>query len=90
MVPSAAIAWYRYHRYPLFQIFPVIILEPVSQRFLKAPLKQITAVLYFSPQILVEIWSFFTLAGQIPIGEPRSIAILAIGLITQLGISGTN
>ena len=45
MVPIAAIAWYRYHRYPLFQIFPVIILEPVSQRFLKAPLKLIAAVL---------------------------------------------
>ena len=45
MVPIAAIAWYRYHRYPLFQIFPVIILEPVSQRFLKAPLKLITAIL---------------------------------------------
>ena len=45
MVPSAAIAWYRYHRYPLFQIFPVIILKPVSEGFLKAPLKLITAVL---------------------------------------------
>ena len=29
-------------------------------------------------------------AGQIPIGEPRSMAALAIGMITQLGISGTN
>lgn len=45
MVPSAAIAWYRYHRYSLFQPLSVIILKPVSQRFLKAPLKLITAVL---------------------------------------------
>ena len=45
MIPIAAIAWYRYHRYPLFQIFPIIILEPVSKRFLEAPLKLITAVL---------------------------------------------
>lgn len=30
---------------PLFQTFPVIILEPVSQRFLETPLKLITAVL---------------------------------------------
>lgn len=30
---------------PLLQIFPVIILKPVSQRFLEAPLKLITAVL---------------------------------------------
>ena len=45
MVPIAAIAWYRYHRYPLFQPLPIIILKPVSQRFLKAPLKLIAAVL---------------------------------------------
>ena len=45
MVPIAAIAWYQYHRYPLFQPLPVIILKPVSQCFLKAPLKLITAVL---------------------------------------------
>ena len=45
MVPSAAIAWYRYHRYSLFQPLSVIILKPVSQRFLKAPLKLITTVL---------------------------------------------
>lgn len=45
MVPSAAIAWYRYHRYPLFQPLPVIILEPVSKRFLETPLKLIAAFL---------------------------------------------
>ena len=45
MVPIAAIAWYRYHRYPLFQPLPVVILEPVSKRFLEAPLKLIAAVL---------------------------------------------
>ena len=39
------IAWYRYHRYPLFQPLPVIILKPVSQRFLETPLKLIAAVL---------------------------------------------
>ena len=26
----------------------------------------------------------------VPIGEPSSMAVLAIGMITQLGISGTN
>ena len=45
MVPIAAIAWYQYHRYPLFQPLPVIILKPVSKRFLEAPLKLITTVL---------------------------------------------
>ena len=40
----------------LFQPLPVIILEPVLQRFLETPLKLITAVLQLlTTQILVEI-----------------------------------
>lgn len=45
MVPIAAISWYQYHCYPLFQPLPVIILKPVSKRFFETPLKLIAAVL---------------------------------------------
>ena len=40
--------------------------------------------------MFVDIWSFFTRAGQIPIGLPIIFAHAAIGMIMLFGIYGTH
>ena len=52
----------------------------------KVHLNSYPLYLIYLPEILVEICSFFTRAGQIPIGLPTSFAHAAIGIMTALGI----
>lgn len=71
------------------QIQVTIILVPIRQRLFKGVAETVARSGQFFPQIFVEICSFLTRAGQMPIGEPSAPAIPAAVMISHPGMKGT-
>ena len=74
----------------LFQPLSVITLKPVLQRFLEAPLKLVSTVLQLLTTDIRRNLEILHSRRTDAHRHPRIITILSIGMMTQLGISGTN